>query len=135
MAAEIISARMAAARIYELLGIRLVSAEKGVVVLEVACDERHANVDGVVHGGFVSLVADTAMGFAVRTTADLSWTNRTLNLSIDWFEAAHVGDTLIARAEVDHETQRFRWATAEMTTGSGAVIARARSLNSLRPPA
>ena len=131
--AKMIAERMGRAGIYELLGIRLLSATPGSVELEVVCDQRHANVDGAVHGGFLCLVADTAMGFAVRSDLDASWQNRTVNLNMDWFSAAKVGDRISAKAVVEHSTQRFRWASVEMANGSG-VICRARSLNSVRPP-
>jgi uncharacterized protein (TIGR00369 family) len=132
--AKVIAARMEKAGIYELLGIRLLGAAPGSVELEVLCDKRHANVDGAVHGGFLCLVADTAMGFAVRSDLDPSWQNRTVNLYIDWFSAAKIGDTVTARAVVDHASSRFRWASVELKTSSG-VICKAHSLNSVRPPA
>ena len=129
-----IAARMDGAGIYELLGIRLVSADPGRVELAVVCDGRHANVDGAVHGGFLSLLADTAMGFAVRSGIDQSWQNRTVNLSIDWYSAAKIGDRLVATAVVDHATPRFRWASVEVSTSEG-VICKAHSLNAIKPPA
>jgi uncharacterized protein (TIGR00369 family) len=132
--AKTIAARMLRADIYELLGIRLLSAQHGTVELEVVCDERHANVDGAVHGGFLCLVADTAMGFAVRSDLDASWQNRTVNLNIDWYSAAKVGDRIRAKAVVDHATNRFRWASVELATEDG-VVCKAHSLNSVRPPA
>lgn len=132
--AKTIAARMERAGIYNLLGIRLVSAGPGRVELEVVCDDRHANVDGAVHGGFLCLVADTAMGFAVRSDLDASWQNRTVNLNIDWYSAAKVGDLISAKAVVDHASHRFRWASVELTTEAG-VVCKAHSLNSVRPPA
>ncbi|HEV2030421.1 MAG TPA: PaaI family thioesterase [Candidatus Dormibacteraeota bacterium] len=132
--AKSIAARMERAGIYELLGIRLLNAGSGSVELEVVCDQRHANVDGAVHGGFLCLVADTAMGFAVRSDLDPSWQNRTVNLNIDWFSAAKVGDRITARAVVDHASNRFRWASVELMT-EGGVVCKAHSLNSVRPPA
>jgi uncharacterized protein (TIGR00369 family) len=131
--ATMIAGRMRQAGIYELLGIRLVSATPGTVELEVVCDQRHANVDGAVHGGFLCLVADTAMGFAVRSDLDATWQNRTVNLNIDWYSGARLGDRITAKAVVDHASHRFRWAAAELTSGEN-VICKARSLNSVRPP-
>jgi uncharacterized protein (TIGR00369 family) len=132
--AQTISARMDTASIYAILGIQLLSAERGAVELEVTCGARHANVDGAVHGGFLCLVADTAMGFAVRSGIDRSWQNRTMNLSIDWFIGARIGDRIRARAKVDHATPRFRWASVELLSDEGRVICKAHSLNSVRPP-
>jgi uncharacterized protein (TIGR00369 family) len=132
--AKVIATRMEKAGIYELLGIRLAGATPGSVELVVVCDARHANVDGAVHGGFLCLIADTAMGFAVRSDLDASWQNRTVNLNIDWFSAARIGDTVTARAVVDHASNRFRWASVELRTEAG-VVCKAHSLNSVRPPA
>jgi uncharacterized protein (TIGR00369 family) len=133
-AEETIAARMESASIYELLGIKLVSATARSVELEVVCDQRHANVDGAVHGGFLCLLADAAMGFAVRIDIDPSWQNRTVNLNIDWYSNAKVGDRIIAKAVVDHASNRFRWASVELAI-SGRVVCKAHSLNSARPPA
>jgi len=132
--AKSIAARMERADIYDLLGIRLIAAQPGRVELEIVCDQRHANVDGAVHGGFLCLVADTAMGFAVRSDLEPSWQNRTVNLNIDWFSAAKVGDRITAKAVVDHASNRFRWASAELATEAG-IVCKAHSLNSVRPPA
>ena len=132
-AAKMIAARMERAGIYELLGIRLINASPGRVELEVVCDERHANVDGAVHGGLLCLIADTAMGFAVRSDLDPSWQNRTVNLNIDWYSAAKVGDRIRAKAAVDHASHRFRWASVELAN-DGGMVCKAHSLNSVRPP-
>ena len=131
--ARAIADRMRQAGIYELLGIRLLSAKPGMVELEVVCDDRHANVDGAVHGGFLCLVADTAMGFAVRSNLDSTWQNRTVNLNIDWFSGARIGDRIKAKASVEHSSHRFRWASVELSSG-GMVLCKAHSLNSVRPP-
>ena len=131
--AEELAARLAASPIYDLLGLRIVAAGDGEVRVELDCDRRHANVDGAVHGGVLALLADTAMGFAVRTQLEPDWHNKTLDLSIDFVRAARLGDRLRAVARVDQASRRFRWASAELDAGGG-VLARARSLNLVDPP-
>jgi acyl-coenzyme A thioesterase 13 len=128
-----ITARMGRTPIYELLGIGLAAAGDGAVTLVMDCDDRHSNLDGVVHGGLLALLADTAMGFAVRTQVDAAWPNKTLSLSVDYVQGARHGERLTVAAEVDHATRRFRWARAELTAG-GRVAARARSLNLVEAP-
>jgi uncharacterized protein (TIGR00369 family) len=128
-----ISARMARAPIYELLSVGLVAAEDGAVTLVLDCDDRHGNVDGVVHGGLLAFLADTAMGFAVRTQVESTWLNKTLSLDVDYVQGARHGDQLNVVAQVEHATRRFRWARAELTAGD-KVAARARSLNLVEPP-
>ena len=131
--AEELAAQLAGSPIYDLLGLRIVAAADGEVRFELECDRRHANVDGAVHGGVLALLADTAMGFAVRTQLDPTWHNKTLDLTIDYVRAARHGDLLCAVARVDQSTRRFRWASAELLNGAG-VLARARSLNLVEAP-
>lgn len=134
MAAEAdIRTSMARSPVYQQMGLRLVSATEGRVVMTLDCDERHTNVDGAVHGGVLAFLADTAMGFAVRTQVDPSWPNKTLSLSIDYMKGAIRGDQVVASARVDQSTKRFRWASVELTTAAG-VVAQARSLNLTEPP-
>jgi uncharacterized protein (TIGR00369 family) len=128
-----LTARMARAPIYITLGVEIEKVADGAVTLAVDCDDRHCNVDGVVHGGLLAFLADTAMGLAVRTQVDASWPNKTLSLSVDFVSGARRGDRLTVTAEVEQATRRFRWATAELTAG-GRVAARARSLNLTEPP-
>jgi uncharacterized protein (TIGR00369 family) len=128
-----ITARMGRAPIYELLGIDLAAAGDGAVTLVLDCDGRHSNIDGVVHGGLLAFLADTAMGFAVRTQVDATWPNKTLSLDVDYVQGARRGERLTVAAEVEQATRRFRWARAELTAG-GRVAARARSLNLVEPP-
>jgi uncharacterized protein (TIGR00369 family) len=131
--AEELAALLAGSPVYELLGMRIVGAANGEARFELDCDRRHANVDGAVHGGVLALLADTAMGFAVRTQLDPSWHNKTLDLSIDYVRGARHGDLLRAVARVEQSSRRFRWASAELLAGAG-VVARARSLNLVEAP-
>lgn len=131
--AEEIAARLAASPIYDLLGLSVVAAGDGEVRLELDCDQRHANIDGAVHGGLLALVADTAMGLAVRTQIPPDWRNKTLDLSIEFIRGVRHGDRLVAVARVDEASRRFRWASAELDAGPG-VVARARSLNLVEAP-
>lgn len=52
--------RMTEAGFQRHLGIRLVAAEPTRVVLELALDVRHANSTGLVHGGVLMALADSA---------------------------------------------------------------------------
>lgn len=126
-----LAARMAASPLYSILGVRLVSASAGEAVVAVSCDDRHANLDRAVHGGIVALLADTAMGLAVRTEIDDDWMNATLDLRLDFPASAGVGETLTAVGRVTDRSRRFRWADAEVRTGD-RVVGRGRSLNLVR---
>jgi uncharacterized protein (TIGR00369 family) len=131
--AEELAARLAATPVYGALGLGIVAAGDGEVCLELRCDQRHANVDGAVHGGLLAFVADTAMGLAVRTQLAPDWLNKTLDLSIEFVRGARQGDRLTVVARVDEVSRRFRWASARLDAG-GALVARARSLNLVETP-
>ena len=128
-----LAARLAASPIYDLLGVAIVAAGDGEVHMELACDRRHANVDGVVHGGLLAFVADTAMGLAIRTQIVPGWHIKTLDLSIEFVRGARQDDRLAVVARVDESSRRFRWASARLEAG-GALVARARSLNLVAAP-
>ena len=49
------------------LGVNFTKMEKGYVEAEIAIREQHTNIYGIVHGGTLYTLADTASGFATRT--------------------------------------------------------------------
>jgi uncharacterized protein (TIGR00369 family) len=53
--------------IHETLGIALVSADEGEVVVEANPSEAHLNPAGIVQGGYAGVVMDTACGCAVHS--------------------------------------------------------------------
>ena len=131
--AAALGARLAASPVYGLLGLCVAAAvDVGVPLIAVQL-QSHLAVDGAVHGGLLALVADTAMGLAVRTQIAPDWRNKTLDLSIEFIRGARQGDRLTAVARVDEASRRFRWASAELQAGAG-VLARARSLNLVEAP-
>ena len=52
----------------EHLGIRVTAAEPGRVAMEVVPAADHLNLGGIVHGGLLSTLMDSATGFALHTT-------------------------------------------------------------------
>lgn len=121
-------ARIAATRLYQDLGIGLERVAPGDVVAVMTADERHCNIDGVVQGGMYGLLADTAMGCAVRTLQATESQNKTLSLAVDFLDGAVAGELLRAAAMVVHHVGRLAWAEADLVAGD-RLIGRARSLN------
>jgi uncharacterized protein (TIGR00369 family) len=56
--------------IAQLIGMRIVKVERGLVVFDCTPDESVYNPIGVVHGGLVCTLADTVTGCSVHTTLD-----------------------------------------------------------------
>lgn len=67
----------------QLLGMRLVEAEKGRVVFTATVEERFYNGTGVAHGGFAATLLDSALGCAINTTTPPGKRFTTLELKVN----------------------------------------------------
>jgi uncharacterized protein (TIGR00369 family) len=80
-------------------GFHLVEAEIGRVVLQMEVKERHLQIHGVVHGGVLAALADTAGGLAVYLAAPRGSRAATVEMKINFLELIHRG-TITADARV-----------------------------------
>ena len=83
------------------LGVELVGIEGHAVTLKLAWQERLVGnlAAGVLHGGVITALLDTASGFAVHTRLSEWSPIATLDLRIDYLKPAERGETVTARAE------------------------------------
>ncbi len=113
------------------LGMRCVDKRHpGRTVWRMAADERFANPAGILQGGFVAAMADSAMGSAVITharAAGRSVVAANVELKTSFIAAARVGTVLECTATVVAGGERVVFAEAEVTDDAGRVVARASS--------
>ena len=80
-------------------GFYLIAAEAGRAVIGMRVARRHKQVHGVVHGGVLAALADTAAGLATYTAVPRGTRVATVELKINYLEAVEEG-TLSAEARV-----------------------------------
>lgn len=98
-AAEHLRERLRASNTAKQFGFVLDKAEAGHVVLDMPVDERHKQIHGVVHGGVIAALADTAGGLATYMACPPGKRVATIEMKINYLEAVSNG-TVRADARV-----------------------------------
>jgi uncharacterized protein (TIGR00369 family) len=90
----------------ELLGMRAKFIDEGRARFELAVDARHLNPNGLLHGGVIYSLADTAMGAALFSKLDPGEVCVTLEIKMNYLTAV-TGGSLAAEAGVVERTKRI----------------------------
>jgi uncharacterized protein (TIGR00369 family) len=121
--------------LYVQTGISLEGAEPGLVALSFNPGPVHRNIQGLVHGGMLALLADTAMGLAVRTELPPGRPHVTVQLGIRYLRpVTSEQGSLIANGRTTKVGRTLAFATAEISLADGALIATADATISVAEP-
>jgi acyl-CoA thioesterase len=83
----------------ELLGFELVHREDGMAKVRVLVEPRHANTNGIAHGGVLTSVMDTACGAAIAYQPSIDGKGvTTVSLQVTYLGPTFVGDSVTATA-------------------------------------
>jgi uncharacterized protein (TIGR00369 family) len=107
-----------------LLGFEAVSAGRGRAVLKLEVAARHLQLHGVVHGGILAALADTAGAIAAYTAVPAGTAIATVELKINYLEAVP-GGTVRAEAVVLRAGRNFLVVECELIDGRGRLAAKA----------
>ena len=106
------------------LDFEVLDIQQNQVVLGMAIvAEQHANLLGVVHGGVLMSLVDTAMGFACANLGSLP---TTIDMNINFIKSIKAEGTIQATASVLHYGRHTIVAEAEVYDLSKALAAKAR---------
>ena len=105
-------------------------SEPGRTTWTMRADERFANPAGIVQGGFIGAMADSAMGSATITFARASGqrvVSSNVEMKTSFLAPVRVGAVLTCTATVVSGGRRVAFAEAEVVDGGGTTVARASS--------
>ena len=111
-----------------LLGIQICEVEVGRVVIACRPDESVYNPIGVVHGGLVCTLADTAAACAVQTTLEAGFGYTSIDLAVCYLRPVSLNSgQLRATGLVTKPGRRVAFSKAEIVDQAGKVVATATS--------
>jgi uncharacterized protein (TIGR00369 family) len=112
--------------VHHVLGIRNVAAEHGSVTFEMEPHELHYNPMGVVHGGVLSLILDSALGCTVLSTLPAGVGYTTVDLHVTMVRAVtQATGTIRATGRILHGGRTVATAEGKLTDAQGKLLAHA----------
>ena len=106
----------------------------GKLVLGIRIDDRHTNMRGIVHGGMLVTIADSALGIVLYNSRTPPQPIVTVNLTTDFIESAYPGDWVEAHVDILRIGQRLAYANCYLHVGERRIL-RASGVFALMPPA
>ena len=118
--------RLQSSDFYRWAGVELIGAAPGQVEIAFEAGPHHLNLQGLVHGGLLATLADTAMGLAVRTVLQPGRRHVTVQLGVEFLSPGRLG-TIVARGRSVKIGSQLGFAEADVMDAKGRVLAKAHS--------
>lgn len=132
LAEKELARRLNASNTARQFGFALVAAEPGRAVLRMRVSERHKQVHGVVHGGVLAALADTAGGMATYMSAPRGARVATVEMKINYLEPVEKG-TIIAEARVIRAGKNLAVVDCDLRDEIGRLVGKALMTFSIGP--
>ena len=117
-------ARLAGSAFHSWMGMELVRAEPGRVEIALEAADHHLNLQGLLHGGVIATLADTATGLAVRTMVPAGRRHVTVQLDVHYLRPGAPGRVTAVGTTVRVGTS-IGYAEADVLDARGRLLARA----------
>ena len=124
--------RFARSGFHTWIGMRLERVETGEVHIALDVEPRHLNLVGLLHGGLIAALADTATGLAYRTVLEPGTRHVTTHLSVTFLSPGRAG-RVTARGRVVKAGGRFGYAEADVVGPDDELLARATATFTVSP--
>jgi uncharacterized protein (TIGR00369 family) len=121
---ELVRERMKESRASAYFGFDVQSVRKGRVIFLLEAKSRHKQIHGVVHGGILAALADTAAAIAAYTVVPQGTEMVTVQLSINYLKAAP-GGKITADAKVLRAGRNFVVTECEILNEDRSLAAKA----------
>lgn len=105
-----------------LLGIEVDTCTPEEVVCRMRVTEAMGNRNGVLHGGALMTLADTAAGSSAFINSPTEISNTTVEAKTNFIRPVKVGDTLTARCVPVHVGRMTLVLQVTLTRGDGKVV-------------
>lgn len=90
--------------------------EEGMTIAEYTVPEDFRNTNGLVHGGGICWVADSAMSLGCCASGD-GGPNPTIDMTVNFLKPCHIGDVLTCRIYTSHVGRSMSRATLKIYVG------------------
>jgi uncharacterized protein (TIGR00369 family) len=122
---DALRARIASSPFHTWAGIEVVAAAPGEVSVTMDVEERHVNLQGLVHGGMLAILADTACGLAIRSAIEPGRLHITTDLDVHFLSPAGPG-RLLGHGRAVKVGRSLAFAEASVEDAGGTLLAKAQ---------
>jgi uncharacterized protein (TIGR00369 family) len=92
------------------------------VSIGLTIEEKHTNSRGICHGGVLATLADLALGYAMLARSGDKGSFVTAHLAVDYAGAAHPGDFIQSRVEIQHVGSRLAFANCYLVARERPIV-------------
>jgi uncharacterized protein (TIGR00369 family) len=128
------SDRLVVSPAWKFLGLEVVEAGDGRAVIEMPATAEMTNFVGFVHGGFISMLADSAMGRALHSALPEGERHVTFDLKMNFINGARAPERLRATGSVVRAGQRVALCECRIEGDDSRLVATATGTFSVYLP-
>jgi uncharacterized protein (TIGR00369 family) len=118
--------RLAASEFHTWAGMEVLEATAGEITVAMDVRDRHVNLQGLVHGGMLAILADTVCGLSIRSAMEAGRLHVTTDMDIHFLSPARPG-RLFGRGKAVRVGRSLAFAEASIEDAEGKLLARAQA--------